>query len=113
MEFIGKDPLNVNSSIDGPGYDFTKNYYSKNGFSKDFYTYIVDWQPDYIKFFVNGNLFYTVDPSMAKGKPWAFNQISLLFLNLAFGGNWSVNPDKSSKFPQQSIIDYLRVWEKA
>jgi len=30
---------------------------------------------------------------------------------LAIGGNWPGNPNASTVFPQQFIIDYVRVWE--
>ena len=113
MEFIGKDPNHVHASIHGPGYDFTQSYYSQNGFSNDFHTYTVDWQPDKMRFYVDGNLFYTVYPSMAQAKNWPFNQNFFIILNLAVGGNWPGNPDQSTTFPQQFIIDYLRVWELA
>jgi beta-glucanase (GH16 family) len=32
-------------------------------------------------------------------------------LNLAVGGNWPGNPDGSTHFPQNFVIDYVRVYE--
>jgi beta-glucanase (GH16 family) len=32
-------------------------------------------------------------------------------LNLAVGGTWPGNPDASTHFPQQYVIDYVRVYE--
>ena len=36
-----------------------------------------------------------------------------LLLNLAVGGNWPGNPDGSTVFPQEYVIDYVRVYQIA
>jgi len=35
-----------------------------------------------------------------------------ILLNVAVGGNWPGYPDGSSVFPQQMVIDWIRVYQK-
>jgi hypothetical protein len=41
---------------------------------------------------------------------WVFDHPLFVILNLAVGGNWPGYPDESTPFPQQYIIDYVRVY---
>ena len=36
-----------------------------------------------------------------------------LILNVAVGGGWPHNPDKTSVFPQTMLVDYVRVYRRA
>uniref|UniRef100_A0AC34RGJ6 GH16 domain-containing protein n=1 Tax=Panagrolaimus sp. JU765 TaxID=591449 RepID=A0AC34RGJ6_9BILA len=114
MEFIGKDPKNVHGATHGSGFDTCNSYYNGNGFS-DWHTYAANWQPypDRIEFSVDGNIYKTVTPADTHGH-WPFNdQNMFIILNLATGGNWPGYPDGSTQFPQQFVIDYVRVYEWA
>uniref|UniRef100_A0AC34RKS8 GH16 domain-containing protein n=1 Tax=Panagrolaimus sp. JU765 TaxID=591449 RepID=A0AC34RKS8_9BILA len=114
MEFIGKDPKNVHGSTHGSGFDTSNSYYNGNGFS-DWHTYAANWQPypDRIEFSVDGNIYKTVTPADTQGN-WPFNGPNMfIILNLATGGNWPGYPDGSTQFPQQFVIDYVRVYEWA
>ena len=42
--------------------------------------------------------------------PAPFNQEFYLIINLAVGGNFSGYPDKTTKFPEQFIIDSVKVY---
>jgi beta-glucanase (GH16 family) len=33
-----------------------------------------------------------------------------LLLNLAIGGNWPGNPDSTTQFPQEMVVDYVRMY---
>jgi beta-glucanase (GH16 family) len=35
-----------------------------------------------------------------------------LIFNVAVGGDWPGSPDASTTFPQQMIVDYVRVFKK-
>lgn len=111
MELIGDDPDDVHGSTHGTGFDTTSAYYNAGGFSDGFHVYGVNWQPDSIEFYVDGTTYTTVTPSNLNGAAWPFSQNMFIILNLAIGGNWPGNPDSSTQFPQQFIIDYVRVWE--
>jgi hypothetical protein len=42
-----------------------------------------------------------------------FDHPHFLLLNLAVGGNWPGNPDSSTVFPQEFIVDWVRVYERS
>jgi beta-glucanase (GH16 family) len=35
-----------------------------------------------------------------------------MILNVAVGGKWPGSPDATTVFPQQMVVDYVRVYEK-
>ena len=42
---------------------------------------------------------------------WPFAGGKFFFiLNLAVGGDWPGSPDATSVFPQEMLVDYVRVW---
>ncbi len=113
MEYIGRDPTHVFGSLHSPGWDRTGGYQLGQGFHNDFHTYAVNWQPDFIEFSVDGNVYSTFHKNESDGgRQWPFQGNNFfILLNLAVGGNWPGNPDGSTQFPQQFIVDYVRVWE--
>lgn len=120
MENLGRDPSAVHGTIHGPGYSGGKGIGKpyrlpdKQRFADDFHVYAIDWVANRIAFFVDGNLYHTVAPSsLPKGTKWVFDHPFYLILNLAVGGIWPRNPDATTVFPQQMVIDYVRVYEPA
>lgn len=114
MEAVGKDPNNNHGSLHAPGFDITGSYNIPNGVSSDFHVYGVNWQPDNIQFYVDDNVYatFTADQARAQGGEWVFNGKNMwMILNLAVGGNWPGAPDGSTQFPQQLVVDYVKVWQ--
>lgn len=112
MENIGREPTTVHGTIHGPGYSGSGGIgapYSGPNFSDDFHTYAVDWAPDSIKWYVDGNLYQTRTPADLNGNRWVFDHPFFIILNLAVGGDWPGSPDGSTTFPQQLVIDYVHV----
>jgi beta-glucanase (GH16 family) len=119
MENIGKEPSRVHGSIHGPGPsgsstdDMTATYTLPAGenFSDAFHIFALEWEPKTIRFYVDGNLYETSTPSgLPKRTGWVFNHPFFLLLNLAVGGDWPGSPDDSTHFPQQMLVDYVRVY---
>ena len=44
--------------------------------------------------------------------PAPFNQEFYLIMNVAIGGKFLGNPDESTKFPCEMVVDYVRAYEK-
>ena len=44
--------------------------------------------------------------------PAPFDRPFYLVLNLAVGGKFLGNPDKTTKFPAEMLVDYVRAYEK-
>ena len=118
MENIGREPNIVHGTLYAPGYPpegYTAAYTLPSGaFSDDFHIFAVEWEPQQIRLYVDGNLYATDTPS---GSPvpsnWPFStQPFFILVNLAVGGNWPGNPDNTTQFPQQMLVDYVRVYQK-
>lgn len=111
MEWVGRDPGHIYGSLHAPSYDTTHGINIDDSYSHNYHTYGVNWQPEQIDFYVDGNIYNTVHKSQSGGH-WPFeNQKFFILLNLAVGGNWPGSPDGSTHFPAQYVIDYVRVYE--
>ena len=116
MENIGKEPAIVHGSAHGPGFfagqSLTGPYSLPSGrFSDDFHVFAVEWEPRALRFYVDGRLYQTRTPAdVPAGGRWVFDHPFFLLLNVAVGGDWPGSPDDSSRFPQEMLVDYVRVY---
>ncbi|TVQ07858.1 MAG: glycosyl hydrolase family protein [Balneolaceae bacterium] len=117
MELVGHLPHRVHGTVHyGPtwpnnlerGGVFTR---SEGDFSDDFHVYSIIWQPNRIRWFVDGQLYFLVNPNNLAPHPWPFDQDFHMLLNVAVGGTWPGNPDSTTEFPQEMVIDYVRVYQ--
>jgi beta-glucanase (GH16 family) len=62
---------------------------------------------------VDDHLYATVAPaSLPAGAAWVFNHPFFVILDLAVGGGFVGPPDASTTFPQQLLVDYVRVYRR-
>ena len=120
MENIGREYSIQHASLHGPGYSGTESVtgtVSLSGgrrLSNDFHVYGMIWTKDRIEFVLDGQPYLTTSPaSLPPGKPWEFNKPFFLILNLAIGGTWPGPPNKSTVFPNDMTVDYVRVYQAA
>ncbi|WP_327121310.1 lectin [Streptomyces sp. NBC_01341] len=115
MENVGFEPGTVHGTLHGPGYSGSGGIgagYSLPGgqaFADAFHTFAVDWSPNAITWSVDGTVYQRRTPADLGGKQWVFNKPFFVILNLAVGGYWPGDPDGSTVFPQQLLVDYVRV----
>ena len=116
MENIGREPSINHGSAHGPGYsggNSVTGLFTLPGvarFSDDFHVFTIQWAPGTIKFFVDGVGYKTVSTaSLPAGAAWVFDNPFFLILNVAVGGSWPGAPDASTQFPQEMVVDYVRV----
>ncbi|MGC4945575.1 lectin [Streptomyces sp. DT224] len=115
MENVGFEPSTVHGTLHGPGYSGSggigAGYTLPNGqaFADAFHTFAVDWAPNSITWSVDGNVYQQRTPADTNGNAWAFNKPFFLILNLAVGGYWPGDPDGSTAFPNQLVVDHVRV----
>ncbi|MEU8842513.1 ricin-type beta-trefoil lectin domain protein [Streptomyces roseus] len=115
MENVGFEPSTIHGTIHGPGYSGSGGIgaaYTLPGgqaFADAFHTFAVDWAPDSISWSVDGAVYQRRTPADLGGRTWAFNKPFFLILNLAVGGYWPGDPDGSTTFPQQLVVDHVRV----
>jgi beta-glucanase (GH16 family) len=119
MESIGKMSSTNYGSIHGTGFTGTAigtSYSLSNGakFGDAFHTFGILWSPKLLKYYVDSptNVYATYTPaSLPKGGVWPFDARKFFFiLNVAVGGAWPGSPDKTTIFPQEMLVDYVRVY---
>jgi len=109
----------------GTPYGSIGDSYTDGGtnFSDDFHIYRLDWEQDVMRWYVDdvntpGTSYLTQwytgwYSSGAPGNDYApFDKRFHILLNVAVGGNWPGPPDGSSVFPQQMVVDWIRVYRK-
>ena len=112
MENVGNDTFFVKGSYHynwEPGSPITSNadYITGEDFAAGMHTYAVEWEPDQLRFYVDDNLYHTVDnPIQPREQPMS------LIINLAVGGDWPGSPNGSTQFPQTFDIEYARYWTR-
>jgi beta-glucanase (GH16 family) len=118
MENIGKEPSTVHGTIHGPGYSGSASigaaYTLPKGerFADNYHVYAIEWQPELIRWYVDGILYESVTANnLPGGATWVFNHPFFVLLNLAVGGSWPGNPEAGTVFPQIMLVDYLRVYQ--
>jgi beta-glucanase (GH16 family) len=120
MESVGKSPKINYGSIHGLGFtgtSITTAYTLPDGrFADAFHTFGILWSPQLMKFYVDdpSNVYATYTPaSLTAGGIWPFDSRKFFFLlNMAVGGDWPGSPDATSIFPQEMLVDYVRVYEQ-
>jgi len=82
-------------------------------FADDFHVYAVEWEPTTIRFYVDSNNYATFTKAQwPAGGEWKFDHPFFILLNVAVGGDWPGSPDATSQYPQQMLVDYVRVYTK-
>jgi beta-glucanase (GH16 family) len=109
----------------------SKDYVLPNkGTIAEFHVYALEWEPGAIRWYVDGHLYSTQDFWWSSSKlngtkganpakeselnPWPapFDQSFYIIMNVAVGGKFLGNPDKTTVFPAEMVVDYVRVYEK-
>lgn len=119
MESVGKLASTNYGSIHGTGFTGTAigtAYTLPNNarFGDAFHTFGILWSPKVLKYYVDSptNVYATYTPSsLPQGAVWPFDAGKFFFiLNVAVGGDWPGSPDKTTVFPQEMLVDYVRVY---
>jgi len=119
MENIGREPTHVYGTIHGPGYSGKKSLGASfsltppQPFADDFHLYAIEWEPKAIRFYVDDHLYETrTSKDLPSETKWVYDHPFFILLNVAVGGYWPGNPDASSVFPQEMLVDYVRVYRR-
>ena len=101
-----------------------------NGTISDFHIYALEWEPGEVRWYFDGKLFGTqtswwsstkegedggalpTEPSELQPWPAPFDHPFYIVMNVAVGGKFLGNPDETTKFPAEMVVDYVRVYEK-
>ena len=117
MENIGREPFTVHGTMHGPGYSggngIGGSFITTTLFADDFHVFAVEWTSNDIRWFVDDKQYRQADRGeLPSGAAWVFDHPFFLLLNVAVGGAWPGDPDGTTIFPQQMVVDYVRVYRR-
>jgi beta-glucanase (GH16 family) len=102
----------------------------RDGTIADFHVYALEWEPGEIRWSADGKQYAAQSFWWSSGKtdggkgtnpakeadlnpfPAPFDQPFFLVMNVAVGGKFLGKPDKTTVFPVEMLIDYVRAYEK-
>lgn len=121
MELVGHEPDVVHGTLHYGGtwpnnIHRSASFRKQDGpFSDDFHTFTLQWTERDMRWYVDGQL-YSIRPgdwhSVGHPFPAPFDQDFHMILNVAVGGNWPGSPDPTTSFPQEMVVDYVRVYQQ-
>ena len=118
VENVGFDPRTIVASVHTAAYNHMQGTH-KNATTTlaapwaDFHVYAVEWYPDRIDAFVDGQKYFTFRNEGTGSPTWPFDKPQFLILNLAIGGTWGGQKGiDDSLFPHRLVIDYVRVYQQ-
>ncbi|HSH02720.1 MAG TPA: carbohydrate binding domain-containing protein [Anaerolineae bacterium] len=115
MEFVSREPYEIFGTIHGPGYSGGNSYgdfYTFNEpVSANYHTYAIEWHPGEIRWYVDDILYHTAVPGDLNGNEWVYDHDFFLLLNMAVGGNFGGPVGDNTGFPQEMVVDYVRVYQ--
>jgi beta-glucanase (GH16 family) len=118
MENVGFNPLAIHASV------HTSDYNHMIGTQKtaivnvanpwdDFHVYAMEWYPDRIEIFVDGQKYFTFRNEGTGARTWPFDKPQYLLINLAIGGSWGGQKGiDAALFPKRFVVDYVRIYQQ-
>ena len=116
MEHVGREPRRVFGALHGPGYSGDGGYIGTEDLDRDvadaFHVFAVEWRPGHIAWTLDGAVFMRAEPRDLAPREWVFDRPFFLLLNLAVCGHFGGPVGHDTAFPQQLVVDYVRVYEQ-
>ena len=114
MENRGAEPTTISGTVHGPGYaagnSVGKEFsLTDDRFDTGFHVFGIEWGEEYVNYYVDDVLYNQITPKDVSGE-WVFDQPFFIILNLAVGGNYGGPPNDATVFPQEMLVDYVRVY---
>ncbi len=114
MEYVGRMPNKIHTTLhtqDSHGTSINTKITTIENIEEGFHVYKMDWDAEKIQFFIDDHRVYTFAPDNKTADIWPFNKPFYLIVNLAVGGHFGGFEVDDSIFPQEFIIDYIKVYE--
>lgn len=92
------------------GYNEDRTWVAPFDFKDDYHVYGLDWQPDFIRWYIDGVLIH-VKPTRDQHSPMRVILDSEAFWGGQANGGWFGFPDNAD-LPSKFRIDYVRAWTK-
>ena len=71
----------------------------------------IEWSPTYIKWYIDGQVYHTMDLTNPINGYRPFNRPFFLLLSVGMGGNYSGPPDATTVNPMSATIDWVHVYK--
>jgi beta-glucanase (GH16 family) len=116
LEYIGKEPDRIHATVHAPGYAGGNGVTSSLATSADslkneFHIYVIEWDENEIRWYFDDQQYFKVTAKDVPDKR-IFDHPFFIIMNVAVGGGWPGDPDTTTVFPQQMLVDYVRVYQK-
>lgn len=118
MEHVGFQPDSVFGTVHTAAYNHMigtqkgKKIYIKDPYT-NFHVYAVEWSPEKMDFYLDGQQYYSVANEHKTSAEWPFDKPFYLLLNIAVGGNLGGKQGvDDAVFPATMEVDYIRVYKK-
>jgi hypothetical protein len=113
MELLGQEPSVVHGAVhfESSGHVSRTNTFTLGSgkFSSGFHIFSLVRTPNKLIWQVDKQEFFYL--SNAEIPAFPFDLPSYFIFNVAVGGNWPGPPDQTTVFPQQMIVDYIKVYQ--
>lgn len=76
-----------------------------------YHTYVLEWYPDHADWYIDDVHVFRFDNEYKTSAEWPYDIKHHLLLNVAIGGGLGGDIDYDGAWPQQMIIDYVRVYD--
>jgi beta-glucanase (GH16 family) len=118
MENVGFEPTRIHGTVHTAAYNHVQG--TAKGASvtianpwEDFHVYAMEWYPDHIDVFVDGQKYFTFRNEGTGSRAWPFDKPQYLLVNLAIGGSWGGQKGiDDSRFPTKYLVDYVRIYKQ-
>ncbi len=119
MEHVGHNPNTVHATVHTDRFNHLNNTQQGGQIhisdaTEAFHDYVAEWSPQEIEFSVDGTVFFRFFNANTGWPAWPFDRPFHLLMNIAVGGTWGgVQGVDDSIFPQQLVVDHVRVYRYA
>ena len=119
MEHVGYQMNHIHGTVHNEAY-YWKKWEQRKGrilmdaVDENFHVYALEWSPERIDAFVDDARYFSYVNEGTGWNAWPYDHPYHLILNIAVGGVWgrTGGPIDDSIFPQQMLVDYVRVYER-
>ena len=114
LEYVGREPNTIFTTLhtqDSHGNSVNTKKTEIKDIEEGFHIYAIDWTKDKIEFLVDNQSVYVFSPEVKNENTWPYNQPFYFIINVAVGGNFGGHDIDNNIFPQQFVIDYIRVYQ--
>ena len=118
MEYVGFQPDSIFGTIHTKAYNHMKGTQKGKKIkidnpSEEYHVFALEWTPQTMDFILDGDVYNHIVNEHKSTDEWPFDQDFHLKINLAIGGMLGGQKGiDNSIFPQQLIVDYVRVYQK-